>query len=155
MRGAGCFPAHRIYVSANPRCGRHLSHAALPAQLRGAPSDVINITYKSRAEMRGLHHQQEDSMSLLSRLFGSSKTEGASGNSAHAEDYKGFQILPEPIKEGQQYRVAARISKEVGGVMKTHHLIRADTIASHEDALKTSTAKAKQMIDEQGVGLFG
>ena len=43
---------------------------------------------------------------------------------------------------------------EVDGEMKTHTLIRADTIGELEAAKQASTAKARQMIDEQGEGIF-
>jgi hypothetical protein len=36
-----------------------------------------------------------------------------------------------------------------------HELVRADTMASLEDATAISLAKARQMIDEQGERLFG
>jgi hypothetical protein len=91
-------------------------------------------------------------MPFWSRLFGSSPTEEpASGAS---EEHKGFRITPKPIREGGHYRIAARIEKEVAGVLRSHDLIRADTIASLDEARVLSVAKARQMIDEQGDGLF-
>ncbi len=91
------------------------------------------------------------SMSLLSRLFGGSKTAGA--NPQH-ETYKNMQIYAEPQREGGTYRLAARIAHDVDGEIREHHLIRADTFQSIEDAKAASMAKAKQMIDEQGIRLF-
>jgi len=89
-------------------------------------------------------------MSLLSRLFGGKpKTETAAAETA--EDHKGFRITPKPIREGGQYRVAARIEKDG----RTHELVRADTMASLDEATAISLSKAKQMIDEQGERLFG
>jgi hypothetical protein len=72
-----------------------------------------------------------------------------------SEDHKGFRITPRPIPEGGQFRVAARIEKEVGGVPRAHDLVRADRAASLHDARALSLAKARQMIDEQGERLFG
>lgn len=90
-------------------------------------------------------------MSLFSRLFGGS----SSAPEVKAEEYQGFAIYPEPIKEGPRWRVAARIEKEIAGETKTHHLIRADTIEDHTTAMEASVGKARQMIDEQGDRLFG
>ncbi len=93
-------------------------------------------------------------MSLWSRLFGGKTDEDSAGGAA-AEDYKDFRIFPEPIREGQVYRVAARIEKTIDGVEKVHQLIRADTMASLDEAVAASVNKARQMIDEQGDRLFG
>ncbi len=93
-------------------------------------------------------------MSLLSRLFGSKSTEPepAAGKS---EEYKGFRITPDPIREGSTYRVAARIEKMVDGTLCTHRLIRADTMGSLDEATSASLGKARQVIDEQGDKIFG
>ncbi|MGI1660737.1 HlyU family transcriptional regulator [Palleronia sp. KMU-117] len=90
-------------------------------------------------------------MSLFSRLFGGG---GSSGPTADAIDHKGFAITPTPIREGSQYRISARITKEVGGVTKTHTLIRADMLGDPDGAAEASVAKAKMLIDEQGERLF-
>jgi hypothetical protein len=89
-------------------------------------------------------------MSLLSRLFG-----GAAKPQSKPEDHKGFAIIPEPIREGGQWRVSARIEKEVAGVRKSHLLVRADTFGNEDEAVQASVRKAIQVIDEQGEGLFG
>ena len=90
-------------------------------------------------------------MSLLSRLFGSKPSEPKTTS----EDYKGFRITPQPIREGAQFRVAARIEKTVEGTERTHQLIRADVMGSLDEATKASLGKARQIIDEQGDRLFG
>ncbi|PYE85916.1 HlyU family transcriptional regulator [Pseudoroseicyclus aestuarii] len=92
-------------------------------------------------------------MSLWSKLFGGGTAEPAP-EPAKAEDYKGFSIRPEPIKDGGQHRVAARIEKTVGGTLRSHYLIRADTTGSADEAASISLAKARQVIDEQGEALF-
>ena len=89
-------------------------------------------------------------MSLLKRLFGG----GAAAPKAAAEDYKGYRITPLPIAEGQQYRLSARVEKEMGGEIKTHTLIRADTVAGLEAAQAASVEKAQQVIDALGDGIF-
>jgi hypothetical protein len=47
--------------------------------------------------------------------------------------------------------VAARIEKDG----RRHELIRADTMASQDEAVAISAAKARQVIDELGERLFG
>jgi hypothetical protein len=91
-------------------------------------------------------------MSLLSRLFGGGKSPPPA---AEPELYNGYAIFPDPMRDGTQFRISARIEKEVGGVLKTHTLIRADTLGDHEAAVAASLAKARQLIDEQGERLFG
>lgn len=90
-------------------------------------------------------------MSLFSRLFGRKPEPSSPAAAAGREEYKGFAITPAPRKEGGQYRVAARIEKDGRG----HDLVRADSMASLEDATAMSLSKARQMIDEQGDQLFG
>jgi hypothetical protein len=90
-------------------------------------------------------------MSWFSRLFGGKSDQPAPQSGAGREDYMGFAITPTPIKDGGQFRVAARIEKDG----KAHEMIRADTTASLDQATEISVRKAKQMIDEQGDRLFG
>ena len=85
-------------------------------------------------------------MSLLSKLFG-----GGSAPEPQSETYEGFKITPRPAKEGSRYRIGATIEKDG----QTHHLIRADMLETLDDANQASVRKARQMIDEQGVRLFG
>jgi hypothetical protein len=91
-------------------------------------------------------------MGWLSNLFGS-KSEGgaAEGKPGSSEEHKGFKITPKPIREGNQYRISARIEKDG----RVHELIRADTVGSLDDAMAMSVAKARQVIDEQGERVFG
>jgi hypothetical protein len=90
-------------------------------------------------------------MSILSRLFGGGSTPQAAAKSL---DHEGYTITPEPIREGNSYRISARIEKEIGGETKSHTLIRADTMDDFDTAVNASTAKAKMLIDEQGDRLF-
>ena len=91
-------------------------------------------------------------MSFLKRLFGGGG--GAPDPEASGERYKEFLITPTPIKEGTQWRISARIEKEVGGEVKSHTLVRADTVGDRETAEQFSMRKAKQAIDEQGERLL-
>ena len=91
-------------------------------------------------------------MSILSRLFGG----GGAKPPAEVEPvtHEGFRIYPEPAEEGGRWRINARVEKEVDGTLKTHRLIRADTLDSREAATDATLAKARQVIDEQGDRLF-
>ncbi len=94
-------------------------------------------------------------MSLFSRLFGGGGKAQPPAPTTPPEVYKEFEIFVEPQSENGQYRVCARIEKEVGGTRRSHRLLRADTMASLEDVRAMSLAKARQVIDEQGERLFG
>lgn len=87
-------------------------------------------------------------MPFWSRLFGGKPAEEAV---AASEEHKGFRITPKPLREGGQFRVAARIEKDG----RVHELVRADTMTSLDEAKAMSLSKARQMIDEQGDRLFG
>ena len=90
-------------------------------------------------------------MSILSRLFGGKpKAEPE----AQPEIYKDFRIFPAPQATDGGYRVAARIEKDIAGEVKVHQLLRADTIASLDEARAFCVRKAKQVIDEQGEAVF-
>ncbi len=88
-------------------------------------------------------------MPFLSRLFGKS---GAKAPEPIL--HKDCRIFPQPIKEGSVYRIAARIEKDFGAETKTHHLIRADTSTSLDEATAATISKARQAIDQLGDALF-
>jgi hypothetical protein len=94
----------------------------------------------------------------LSSLFGGGR-EIASGADVPApkgdgEEYNGFVVRPAPYKEGGQYQTCGFVEKEIDGELKTHKFIRADRFASLDDAVQFSLTKGKQLIDEQGEGMF-
>lgn len=91
-------------------------------------------------------------MSFLSKLFGGGGK--AEPRAAAPETYNGYRITPTPQSAPGGYRVSATIELDLDGETKTHHLIRADTIASLDEATAFSVQKAKQVIDEQGAALF-
>jgi hypothetical protein len=92
-------------------------------------------------------------MSILSRLFGGAAKPEA--RAEVAETYKECRITAVPEATEGGYRVGARIEKEIGGTAKVHHLMRADTLGSLDEAEAFSIRKAKQVIDEQGDAIFG
>jgi hypothetical protein len=83
---------------------------------------------------------------FLSRLFGG----GKAAETDPAEEYKGFEITPDPLPVGGEFRIAAWIRKDG----QEHHLIRADLVRDRETAVAASLGKARQVIDERGDRLF-
>lgn len=69
---------------------------------------------------------------------------------AAREEYGGFELRAAPVQEGNVWRVAGTIAKTGAEPSVAHDFIRADTCASHDDAVQTSLRKAKQIVDEQG-----
>ncbi len=67
-----------------------------------------------------------------------------------SESYKGFEIRLTPIKEGNQFRVGATISK--GDC--SHRMIRADVMFSQQECEDLSRRKAQGLIDQQGDNMF-
>lgn len=92
-------------------------------------------------------------MSWLSKLMGGG---GASAQPQAVEPvlYNGFRILPEPMSEDGQFRLAGWIEMDVDGETRKHHLIRADIFRSREEAEQAAVSKAKQIIDQMGQQLF-
>ena len=89
---------------------------------------------------------------FFTRLFGGGReTAAAAPDAAATVDHDGFAITPEPAKAAGGWRIGARIEKDG----RTHHLVRADTIQSRDEAVEQSVRKARQVIDEQGDRLFG
>ena len=96
-------------------------------------------------------------MSFLKRIFGGAPANpGSAGPTVVAEEeYKGHRIEATPMKEGEQWRLAARVSKAFGDEVMEHEVIRADLFGSAQDAARHSLAKARQVIDEQGDHIYG
>ena len=93
-------------------------------------------------------------MSILKKLFGGGSQPAAPKPLAEA-DHEGFRIVAAPMREGDQFRLAGTIEKEIGGTLRTHRLIRADMFPSAETAAQATIQKARRVIDEQGERLFG
>ena len=88
------------------------------------------------------------------KKFFSGARKGGEPVQPEPEDYNGYRIYADPIKEAGGYRIAARIEKDFGSDTKTHMLIRADTISDHGGAIAASVQKAKHVIDQQGDSIF-
>ena len=87
---------------------------------------------------------------LRSRLFG-----GGTTSTGEAVEYEGYRIRPSPFASKGQYQTCGTIEREIGGELKQHRFIRAESHPSRDQAIEFSIAKAKQIIDEQGDRIFG
>ena len=93
-------------------------------------------------------------MSILRKLFGGGS--GTAGPQPMAEaSHEGYRIVAAPMREGDQFRLAGTIEKDIRGQLRTHRLIRADMFPTAETAAQATIQKAKRVIDEQGDRLFG
>jgi len=90
---------------------------------------------------------------FLRRLAGGGGNSGA-GEPAARETYEGLEILAMPVSEGQVWRVAGRIQRVGDDDGDGHEFVRADTMASHDEAVRMSLLKGRQLIDEQGSRLL-
>jgi hypothetical protein len=95
-------------------------------------------------------------MSWLSRLFGGGKERDDAAPAPAAEiEHRGFTVRAEPYKaEGGQFQVAGTVLKVIDGEEKQHSFVRADRMASLEDATAVSLQKGRQIVDEQGERVF-
>lgn len=93
-------------------------------------------------------------MSFLKKLFGLGGSAQAPANDTPPEIYKGYTIQPAPVEENGVFQISGTISREVDGVMKEHHFIRADRLPAREVATEMTLSKARQMIDMEGDRIF-
>ena len=68
--------------------------------------------------------------------------------------YQGYDIHPEPVAEGGQYRINGRITRVIDGTECSYTLVRADLLPSAEQAAELLVTKAQRVIDEQGCQIF-
>lgn len=96
-------------------------------------------------------------MSFLKSLFsrGGGEDKSETGNAASRESYEGYTITAVEMRSGREYQLAGMIEKEIGGVTRSARFIRADTFPSVGDAAAAALRKGRQLIDEQGDGVFG
>jgi hypothetical protein len=88
-------------------------------------------------------------MSFWKKLFGGA---GASAPAtAKTLDYKGYLIEARPFKDGGQYQLAGRISKD----SREYNFIRADKFSDAESAAEIAIAKGQLIVDQMGDRMFG
>lgn len=96
-------------------------------------------------------------MSFWKNLFGggsSASSEPAGDKVLGEESYKGFLIKAIEMKAGSELQLAGTIEKEIAGEPKTYRFVRADRMASRDDLIALALSKGRQIIDEQGDGIF-
>ena len=95
-------------------------------------------------------------MSFLKKLFGGGDVAeaGTGAGTLGEEEYKGFLIKAIEMRAGAEYQLAGTIEKSIDGELKTHQFVRADRIASKDDLIAMAFSKGRQIIDEQGEGVF-
>lgn len=69
---------------------------------------------------------------------------------AERETYEGFELQARPRREGGNWRVGGRICRPDDPDGPRHDFIRVDTMTSHEEAVRMSLIKARQIVDERG-----
>jgi hypothetical protein len=95
-------------------------------------------------------------MGFWKKLFGGGGDETAAeaGAAGPTESYKDYTIRATLMSTGGEYQLAGTIEKEIGGELKRYQFIRADKFSSKEDATSATFGKGRQLIDEQGDGIF-
>lgn len=95
-------------------------------------------------------------MSFWKNLFGggSSSAEPAGDKVLGEESHKGFLIKAIEMRAGSELQLAGTIEKDVGGELKTYRFVRADRMSSRDDLVVLALSKGRQIIDEQGEGIF-
>ena len=97
-------------------------------------------------------------MSFWKKLFGGSGDAAEAGTGQPTalghEEYKGFLIKAFEMRAGSEYQLAGTIEKDVGGELKTYQFVRADRVSSRDDLVSMALGKGRQIIDEQGEGVF-
>lgn len=97
-------------------------------------------------------------MSFWKKIFGGGSDAGGKSIEPAVvgeESYKGFTIKALTMPVGSEFQLAGLIEKDVGGELKSYKFVRADRFSSREDVVSFTLAKGRQLIDEQGDGVFG
>ncbi len=85
----------------------------------------------------------------------SSAAKPAEASSVQSQAYGDCMIFATPQREGNQFRLAGRIEKQVNDETLVRNFIRADVFTSVDDAVETTFRKAQQIVDQNGPSLFG
>lgn len=95
-------------------------------------------------------------MSFFKKLFGggSASAEPAGDKVLGEETYKGYLIKAIEMRVGSELQLAGLIEKGFDGELKTYRFIRADRMSSADDLVALALGKGRQIIDEQGDGIF-
>lgn len=94
-------------------------------------------------------------MSFFKSLFSRrAPSEPAPPKTVKTMEHKGFLIRAEPFQSEGQYQTAGVIQKDADGAVREQSFIRADRFTSIDEAAEFALSKGRQIIDEQGDGLF-
>jgi hypothetical protein len=94
-------------------------------------------------------------LSFLKKLFGGGEAATPAGDKVLGEEtYKDFLIKAIEMRAGSELQLAGLIEKTIGGELKSYRFIRADRMSSAQDLTVLALAKGRQIIDEQGDGIF-
>ncbi len=63
--------------------------------------------------------------------------------------YRDCAIVPTPRKEGNQWRLAGIIRKEVGGAVRERVFVRSDLFSDKETAAQFAVQKGQLIIDQR------
>jgi hypothetical protein len=88
--------------------------------------------------------------SFLSKIFGGKQEPQPSAT----VEYQGCTIQPIAEADGGQWRISGKISRQIGSETFERRFVRADLLASKDEAEAASIRKAQQIIDERGDLLF-
>lgn len=94
-------------------------------------------------------------MSFFKKLFGGGAPKQTGPKELKELEYKDFTVIALEMREGGEYQLCGEVTKIVGGELKVHKFVRADRLASADQAADAAIAKGCQIIDEQGERLFG
>jgi hypothetical protein len=86
--------------------------------------------------------------SFLKSLFGFGKS-GGNGAEAQGTLYKNCMIVPTPRREGNQWRLAGVIRKEMDGVARERAFVRSDLFSDRETAAQLAIQKGQLIIDQR------
>jgi hypothetical protein len=92
-------------------------------------------------------------MSLFKRLFGGSTPKVPAPDPTLEHD--GFVVRATPYESQGQWQLCGVITREIDGVTKESRFVRADRFADRDTAIEMTFDKAKRIIAEQGVRMFG
>ncbi len=70
------------------------------------------------------------------------------------ESYKGHTIRAVTMMNGREFQLAGTIEKVIDGETRTYNFVRADRFASRDDMSNVALSKGRQIIDEQGDGIY-
>ena len=96
-------------------------------------------------------------MSFWKNLFGgggASEPKSSEPAVLGEESYKGFLIKALAMSAGSEYQLAGQIDKDIDGEVQSYNFVRADRFSSKDDVTSFALAKGRQIIDEQGEGIY-